>query len=220
MRCSKFDCQLKRIKYEKSTFTFPCSFIGFYFLSCEKNQEEVLEFQPSSEATTTISEKIVFHYSRLDLATNTRNGFIIDKRGYLRTYSFTPEQSAQLPESVEWTEEEIEYLYYSAGQSVLNIDKEELFDHYLKIEDCLSGKLVQAEEEENEERSISYTAFTSVTTTIHDGNCELGGGQTYNETIYTPRLLKISGSDNRMNDSFAAAELIEWMNGLVEKAGL
>ncbi len=210
----------KELSMKNPLLPFLAVLLVFTFLSCEKNQEEVLEFQPSSEATTTISEKIVFHYSRLDLATNTRNGFIIDKRGYLRTYSFTPEQSAQLPESVEWTEEEIEYLYYSAGQSVLNIDKEELFDHYLKIEDCLSGKLVQAEEEENEERSISYTAFTSVTTTIHDGNCELGGGQTYNETIYTPRLLKISGSDNRMNDSFAAAELIEWMNGLVEKAGL
>ena len=210
----------------KYTFLFTFCFCLFVlFTSCTKEADSIevtaIEISPEDFLETYVHQDILFQFSYTNPTTGIANGWLIDKKGEVRTYDLSTQSNpSSIADRGNCNKTDLLSLYAHSTPNGVVIEAEELVAKYRQIRDAANGILSSNQKGSEKEGTSSFYAIAknSNNLTTYAG---CGGGcinDSNRDTVYPYAriVLDQSGTDNRQNQNTAATELTEWLSSIHE----
>ncbi len=204
--------------------------LALSLLSCEK---ETFKTAPASPEAQSVSQPtteqlslplVLFQYSYTNLETGEEIGWIIDRSGYVRTYSasHTP-GTVPSSDNEAWQEAEVFELHARSTEMIASLEDEEVLSFARKALSLHRDRLSQTERDEEATWVAGLYAFTQARKTSgygpssHESGCNAGvdySNPGLSETKINRLIISLSGQVNRYETSTSATDLQQWLLGL------
>lgn len=199
-------------------------FILLAFTSCTK-EESIIEVVPTQLTAAEflalhVSQDILFQYSYDNPTIGVSNGWLIDKKGEVKTYELSSiNNSSDITDKGSCTRTDLLNLYAYSKPNGTSIEAEELVAKYKQISDASYGILSTNQSGSEKEGTSTFYAIqydsngeTYTSNTGCGNNC--GNGTT--KSPFARIILQQSGTNNRYNQSTAATGLVQWLSNIHE----